>query len=49
MGRAMGSIGAVAPNEGVQGIDAMYQTGFAQEFQCPVNRWRLHRARIAFG
>ena len=47
MGCAMGSVRAVAANEGVQGIDAMYQTGFAQEFERPVNRRRLHRARIA--
>lgn len=49
MGRAMGSVGAVAANERVQGIDTMYQTGFAQEFQRPVNRGRLYRARIAVG
>ena len=49
MGRAMGSVRAVAANERVQGIDTMYQTGFAQEFQRPVNRGWLHRARIAVG
>jgi hypothetical protein len=45
----MGCARAVTANEGVQGIDAMHQTGFAQKLQRSVNRGWLHGARIAFG